>query len=107
MNYAIATSILWPAEKFINLLIESDSHGKKLLASFSGKSIEIETFLPNLRLTIKFSDGSIRLIGFEKKLVSTPADVKISGDFDKLLRLLMVRKKYGFFNQKYKGCWRL
>ena len=89
MNYAIATSILWPAEKFINLLIESDSHVKKHLASFSGKSIEIETFLPNLRLTIKFSDGGIRLIGFEKKLVSTPADVKISGDFDKLLRLYL------------------
>ena len=102
MNHAIATSILWPAEKFINLLIENDSHVKKLLANFCGKSIEIETFLPNLHLTIKFFGGGIRLIGFEKKLVDTPADVKISGDFDRLLRLLIDHKKYGFFNQNIK-----
>ena len=102
MNYTIATSILWPAEKFVNLLIESDSHVKKHLASFCGKSMEIETFLPKLHLTIKFHDGGIRLNDFETKLVGPPADVIISGDFDRLLRLLIERKRHRFFNQHIK-----
>tara|TARA_Y100000994_G_scaffold53423_1_gene42877 strand:- start:260 stop:904 length:645 start_codon:yes stop_codon:yes gene_type:complete len=102
VNYAIATSILWPAEKFVNLLIERDSHVRKLLASFCGKSMEIETFLPKLHLTIKFYDSGIRLNGFETKLVGHPADVIVSGDFDRLLRLLIERETDGFFNQNIK-----
>ena len=102
MNYAIATSILWPAEKFINLLIESDSHVRKHLASFCGKSVEIETSSPKLQLTIKFYDNGIRLIGIRRELFDPPADVKISGDFDRLSRVLSDREKHGFFGQNIK-----
>ena len=99
MNYAIATSILRPAEKLINLLIESDSHIRRRFASFSGKSFEIESFSPELNLIIKFYDEGIRLIDFRTELFDPPADVKISGDFDVMLRVLIGRKKLGLFNQ--------
>ena len=102
MNYAIATSILRPAEKLINLLIESDSHIRRCFASFSGKSFEIESFSPKLNLIIKFSDEGIRLIDYRTELFDPPADVKISGDFDGMLRVLIGPKKHGFFNQNVK-----
>ena len=99
MNYAIATPILWPAEKFVNLLIESDLHLKTHVASFCGKSVEVESFLPKLHVTVKFYESQIRLIGFAEELLETPSDLKISGDFDRLVRVLIGREKNGFFNQ--------
>ena len=102
MNQTISKSILWPAEKFVNMLMENDSHLKKYFAGFHGKSIEIESFSPKLDLTIKFYDDRISLIAFRKEFFDTPADVKISGEFYKLLRVLIDREKHGFFNQNIK-----
>ena len=102
MNQTISKSILWPAEKFVNMLMENDSHLKKHFAGFHGKSIEIESFSPKLDLTIKFYDDRISLIAFRKEFFDTPADVKISGEFYKLLRVLIDREKHGFFNQNIK-----
>ena len=102
MTHTIATPFLWPAEKFANLIIERDSHVKKLFANFYGKSVEVETFSPKLHLTIKFYEHGIRLIGSGEELVDPAADVKISGDSDKLLRVLINRKKHGLFNQGIK-----
>ena len=87
MSHVLANSLLWPAEKMINLLMQRDSHVEKKLAHFSGKSIEIESSSPHLQLTIKFYDNRVRLIGFNSELADSSTDLKISRDCKQLLKL--------------------
>ena len=96
MSHLLANSLLWPAEKMINLLMRTDSHVEKKLAHFSGKSIEIESSSPHLQLTIKFCDNTVRLIGFNSELSDSSADLKISGDCDQLLKLFLNKEEANF-----------
>tara|TARA_A100000164_G_scaffold185901_1_gene165032 strand:- start:1344 stop:1985 length:642 start_codon:yes stop_codon:yes gene_type:complete len=96
MSHVLANSLLWPAEKMINLLMQRDSHVEKKLAHFSGKSIEIESSSPHLQLTIKFYDNRVRLIGFNSELTDSSTDLKISGDCEQLLQLLLNKEVANF-----------
>ena len=96
MSHVLANSLLWPAEKMINLLMQRDSHVEKKLAHFSGKSIEIESSSPHLQLTIKFYDNRVSLIGFNSELADSSIDLKISGDCEKLLQLLLNKEVANF-----------
>tara|TARA_S200000501_G_scaffold132447_1_gene125226 strand:- start:862 stop:1503 length:642 start_codon:yes stop_codon:yes gene_type:complete len=96
MSHVLANSLLWPAEKMINLLMQRDSHVEKKLAHFSGKSIEIESSSPHLQLTIKFYDNRVRLIGFNSELADSSTDLKISGDCEQLLQLLLNKEVANF-----------
>ena len=62
MNFPLSTSILWPAEKFINRLIQNDPHVEKKFSNLAGKSLEINTSSPNMRLIVQFDYRQIRLI---------------------------------------------
>ena len=105
MSHVLANSLLWPAEKMINLLMQRDSHVEKKLAHFSGKSIEIESSSPHLQLTIKFYDNRVRLIGFNSELADSSTDLKISGDCEQLLKLLLNKEVANFTGPNISVLW--
>ena len=80
MNFPLSTSILWPAEKFINHLIRNDSHVERKFSNLAGKSLEINTSSPNMRLIVQFDYRQIRLIEADENQVEAHADLKVSGD---------------------------
>ncbi len=88
MNFQWSTSILWPAEKFINHLIRNDSHVEKQFSNLAGKSLEINASSPSMHLIMEFDYREIRLIEPDEKRLEAPADLKVSGDCDQLLKML-------------------
>tara|TARA_Y100001970_G_scaffold269318_1_gene361614 strand:- start:2297 stop:2938 length:642 start_codon:yes stop_codon:yes gene_type:complete len=100
MNFPLSTSILWPAEKFINHLIESDSHVEKQFSNLAGKSLEINTSSPSMRLIVQFDCREIRLIEADENQLEAQADLKVSGHCDQLLKILSNRGKGPSFNPK-------
>ena len=100
MNFPLSTSILWPAEKFINHLIQNDSHVEKQFSNLDGKSLEINASSPSMRLIVQFDCREIRLIESDENRLETPADLKVSGDCHQLLKILSDQRKGASFNPK-------
>ena len=100
MNFPLSTSILWPAEKFINHLIRNDSHVERKFSNLAGKSLEINTSSPNMRLIVQFDYRQIRLIEADENQLEAHADLKVSGDCDQLLKILSNRGEGVSFNPK-------
>ena len=91
MNFPLSTSILWPAEKFINHLIQNDSHVEKQFSNLAGKSLEINTSSPSMHLIVQFDCREIRLVEADENQLEAQADLKVSGDCDQLLKMLFNR----------------
>ena len=100
MNFPLSTSILWPAEKFINHLIQNDSHVEKQFSNLAGKSLEINTSSPSIRLIVQFDCKEIRLVEADENQLEAQADLKVSGDCDQLLKMLFNRGEDTSFNPK-------
>ena len=100
MNCPLSTSILWPAEKFINHLIQNDSHVEKQFSNLAGKSLEINTSSPSMRLIVQFDCREIRLVEADENQLEAQADLKVSGDCDQLLKMLFNRGEGTSFNPK-------
>ena len=100
MNFPLSTSILWPAEKFINHLIQSDFHVEKQFSNLAGKSLEINTSSPSMRLIVQFDCREIRLVEADENQPEAQADLKVSGDCDQLLKMLFNRGEGTSFNPK-------
>ncbi len=100
MNFQWSTSILWPAEKFINHLIRNDSHVEKQFSNLAGKSLEINASSPSMHLIMEFDYREIRLIEPDKKRLEAPADLKVSGDCDQLLKMLSNLREGASFSPK-------
>ena len=88
MENFIKTSVLWPGEKIINQLIESDDHIKDKLSAFSGKSIQIESSSPDFLFTIHFNSKKVSVNGPDSEEEESP-DIKVSGETKELLGLLI------------------
>ena len=88
MENFIKTSVLWPGEKIINHLIESDDHIKDKLSAFSGKSIQIESSSPDLLFTVHFNSNQVSVNGPISEEEENP-DIKVSGETKELLGLLI------------------
>ena len=100
MNCPLSTSILWPAEKFINHLIQNDSHVEKQFSNLAGKSLEINTSSPSMRLIVQFDCREIRLVEADENQLEAQADLKVSGDCDQLLKMLFNRGEGTSFSPK-------
>ena len=100
MNFPLSTSILWPAEKFINHLIQNDSHVEKQFSNLAGKSLKINTSSPSMRLIVQFDYRKIRLIEADENQLEAQADLEVSGDCDQLLKILFNRGEGTSFNPK-------
>ena len=100
MNFPSSTSILWPAEIFINHLIQNDSHVEKQFSNLAGKSLKINTSSPNMCLIVQFDCREIRLIEADKNQLEAQADLEVSGDCEQLLKILSSRGEGTSFNPK-------
>ena len=100
MNFPLSTSILWPAEKFINHLIQNDFHVEKQFSNLAGKSLEINTSSPNMCLIVQFDCREIRLIEADENQLEAQADLEVSGDCEQLLKILSNRGEGTSFNPK-------
>ena len=100
MNFPWSTSILWPAEKFINHLIRNDSHVAKQFSDLAGKSLEIIASSPSVRLIVQFGCEEIRLIESDENRLEPPADLEVSGDCVQLFKILSNLRKGASFNPK-------
>mgnify|MGYP001412914332 CR=1 FL=1 len=100
MNFPLSTSILWPAEKFINHLIQNDSHVEKQFSNLAGKSLAINTSSPSMRLIVQFDCREICLIEADEDQLEAQADLEVSGDCDQLLKILSNRGEGTSFNPK-------
>ena len=100
MNFPWSKPILWPAEKFINHLIRNDSHVEKQFSNLAGKSLEINASSPSMHLIMEFDYREIRLIEPDKKRLEAPADLKVSGDCDQLLKMLSNLREGASFSPK-------
>jgi len=87
MENFIKTSVLWPGEKIINHLIESDDHIKDKLSAFTGKSIQIESSSPDFLFTVHFNSNQVSVNGTDSEGEESP-DIKVSGGTKELLGLL-------------------
>ena len=100
MNFQWLTSILWPAEEFINHLIRNDSHIEKQFSKLAGKSLEINASSPSVHLIMEFDYREIRLIEPDKNRLDAPADLKVSGDCDQMLKMLSNLREGASFSPK-------
>ena len=100
MNFPLSTSILWPAEKFINHLIQNDFHVEKQFSNLAGKSLKINTSSPNMCLIVQFDFREIRLIEADENQLEAQADLEVSGDCEQLLKILSNRGEGTSFNPK-------
>ena len=100
MNFPSSTSILWPAEIFINHLIQNDSHVEKQFSNLAGKSLKISTSSPSMRLIVQFDYRKICLIEADQDQLEAQADLEVSGDCDQLLKILSNRGEGTSFNPK-------
>ena len=100
MNFPLSTSILWPAEKFINHLIQNDFHVEKQFSNLAGKSLKINTSSPSMRLIVQFDYRKICLIEADEDQLEAQADLEVSGDCDQLLKILSNRGEGTSFNPK-------
>jgi len=100
MNFPWSTSILWPAEKFINQVIRNDSHVAKQFSDLAGKSLEIIASSPSMRFIVQFGRGEIRLIESDENPLEPPADLEVSGDCVQLFKILSNLRKGASFNPK-------
>ena len=100
MNLPLSTSILWPAEKFINHLIQNDFHVEKQFSNLAGKSLKINTSSPNMCLIVQFDCREIRLIEADENQLEAQADLEVSGDCEQLLKILSNRGEGTSFNPK-------
>ena len=100
MNFPSSTSILWPAEIFINHLIQNDSHVEKQFSNLAGKSLKINTSSPSMRLIVQFDYRKICLIEADEDQLEAQADLEVSGDCDQLLKILSNRGEGTSFNPK-------
>ena len=100
MNFPLSTSILWPAEKFINHLIQNDFHVEKQFSNLAGKSLKINTSSPKMCLIVQFDFREIRLIEADENQLEAQADLEVSGDCEQLLKILSNRGEGVSFNPK-------
>tara|TARA_B100000427_G_C15457320_1_gene572458 strand:+ start:348 stop:968 length:621 start_codon:yes stop_codon:yes gene_type:complete len=100
MKLPLSTSIFWSTEKFVNHLIRNDSHVEKQFSKLSGKSLEIKASSPDMHLIVQFDFREIRLIEPNENQLEAPADLKVSGDCNQLLKILYSRKKGTSNNSK-------
>ena len=100
MNFPLSTSILWPAEKFINHLIQNDFHVEKQFSNLAGKSLKINTSSPKMCLIVQFDFREIRLIEADENQLEAQADLEVSGDCEQLLKILSNRGQGTSFNPK-------
>jgi len=100
MNFPLSTSILWPAEKFINHLIQNDFHVEKQFSNLAGKSLKINTSSPKMCLIVQFDFREIRLIEADENQLEAQADLEVSGDCEQLLKILSNRGEGTSFNPK-------
>ena len=79
---------LWPAEKVINQIIQTDRYLLNRLAPFAGRSLEIETRSPNFSIVVFFGFDRLSLSGMSAEVLNVTPDAKVSGEAKALVNLL-------------------
>lgn len=89
MNDLFRSTALWPAEKLINMAIDSDAHIKNSLARFSGKCIEISTGRPSFSFVVFIEADRVNLSSASSEVLNVETDASISGESTELAKLLV------------------
>ena len=86
---SLGSLALIPLEKILNKLLQQDSLVRQELGRFSGKTLEIESRMPNLNIVLILQTDSIRLSALSSDDTQIKSDAKISGKASDLLPLLL------------------
>ena len=89
MNLLINSVALMPLEKTLNKLLQKNSLVQKNLARFSGKTLEVESRMPSLSLSLILQKDSIRLSPLSAEDTQIKSHAKISGNASDLIALLV------------------
>ncbi len=73
----------------MNAIVARDAHVAKKLSAFDSKCVQVLSRRPDLSLSLRFEDGTIKLSAIDCDTLGIKADATISGNAENLLGLLL------------------
>ncbi|NKB33391.1 MAG: hypothetical protein GKR91_09860 [Pseudomonadales bacterium] len=100
MTDLFGTAAIWPAEKFINYILNSDSHVKNQISKFAGKCLEVHIHSPNIVVTALFETDRISLSSTSAEELNIDPDGLISGEAADLVNAVTKKRQTPLANDK-------